>query len=390
VSVPVRRRNVLLASALVAVGYVTCLLLLRLRMVDLQVYRLGGRALLDGAPLYDQVGPYGLQFTYPPFAAILMVPMALPPEVVVYAAWTALSILALALIIDRSAPRVVPLQSLVLFVVVLGVAGAAFDPARHTLVLGQVNLILCAAILLDLARHDGRWRGVAVGVAAGIKLTPLFFLPFLLVTRQWAAARNLLLGFAGTVVVGFSVMPRSSWTYWSEITGDAERIGPPFRFSNQSINGLLHRSSVVPDAWTGPLWLLLSAVVGGAILVLAKHLWEHDQAVTAVSATGVAMTLVSPFSWTHHWVWALPLGLSLISSAGDRFRLDLLAGGFLLVFMVRILWWPRHAEGDEFGWGLASTIFGNAWIIASLTFLALLAVRARSSPVRRRAGASPR
>ena len=127
---PVRRRNALLAAALVAVGYVATLLLLRVRMIDLQMYRVGGRALLDGAPLYDQVGPYGLQFTYPPFAAILMVPMALPPEVVVYAAWTALSILALAVIIERSAPRVLPLQSLVLFVVVLGVACAAFDPAR--------------------------------------------------------------------------------------------------------------------------------------------------------------------------------------------------------------------------------------------------------------------
>ena len=380
---PVRRRNALLAAALVAVGYVTCVLLLRVRMIDLQTYRVGGRALLDGAPLYDQVGPYGLQFTYPPFAAILMVPMALPPEVVVCAAWTALSILALAVIIERSAPRVLPLQSLVVFVVVLGVAGAAFGPARSTLVLGQINLILCAVILLDIARREGRWRGLAVGVAAGIKLTPLFFIAFLLVTRQWAAARNLVLGFAGTVLIGFALMPRSSWTYWTQIAGDAERIGPPFRFSNQSISGLLHRSSVVPESWTGPLWLVLSVVVGGLILMLAKHFWEHDRAVTAVAMAGIAMTLVSPFSWTHHWVWALPLGLSLISSERNRFRLDLLAGGFLLVFMVRILWWPPHEEGDEFGWGLASTIFGNAWIIASLAFLALVAARARSSSLTR-------
>ena len=207
-----------------------------------------------------------------------------------------------------------PLHSLVLFVVVLAVACAAFDPARRTLLLGQINLILCAVILLDIARREGRWRGLAVGVAAGIKLTPLFFIAFLLVTRQWAAARNLVLGFVGTVLIGFALMPRSSWTYWTRIAGDAERIGPPFRFSNQSINGLLHRSSVVPESWTGPLWVVLSVVVGGLILVLAKHFWEHDRAVTAVAMAGIAMTLVSPFSWTHHWVWALPLGLSLISS----------------------------------------------------------------------------
>ncbi len=68
-------------------------------------------------------------------------------------------------------------------------------------------------------------------------------------------------------------------------------------------------------------------MVAGLILMLAKHFWEHDRAVTAVAMAGIAMTLVSPFSWTHHWVWALPLGLSLISSSGAGS--DSISGGRL-------------------------------------------------------------
>ena len=371
-----RLRFLLLASTVVAVAYVAGVFIVGAQLPDLDVYRMGGRALLDGTPLYEQVGPYGLQFTYPPVAAVLMVPLAFAPEAVAYAVWTGLSVLALAAIIERSARRV-PLHSVVLFAVVVGLACATFDPVRRTLMLGQINLILCAVILLDIGRRDGRWRGVGVGVAAGIKLTPVLFIVFLLITRQWAAARNALLGFGATVLAGFALLPRTSWTYWSEIAGDADRIGPTFRFSNQSINGMVHRSDVVPDAWTAPVWLVLSSVVAVLILVLARRWWEQGRAVTAIAAVGVATTLASPFSWTHHWVWALPLGLSLISSTANRLRGDLLVAGFLLVFMVRVLWWPPHHHGAESGWGLASSIFGNAWIIASLVFLALIAVDTR-------------
>ncbi len=382
----------LLAAALVAVVYVGGVLVLGASLVDLDIYRMGGRAVLDGAPLYDQVGSYGLQFTYSPFAAILMVPLAALPEAVAYALWTALSILALALIVEVSMPRL-PLRSLVLFVVVLVLACAVFDPVRRTLVLGQINLILCALILLDIGRREGGWRGVGVGVAAGIKLTPLLFVVFLVVTRQWAAARNALLAFAGTVLLGFALMPRTSWAYWTGIVGEADRIGPTFRFSNQSVNGLVHRSQVVPDAWTTPMWLVLSGLVVGLVMVVAKHLWENGRGVTAVATVGIGTALASPFSWTHHWVWALPLGLSVLSLAPHRPRFAMVAGGFLLMFMIRILWWPPHRHGDEFDWGPASMVVGNAWIIAALVFVALLArdaqVSGRSSSASLRGSARP-
>ena len=44
---------------------------------DLHVYRYAGQAVLDGTQVYDADDPVtGLPFTYPPFAAIVMVPLA--------------------------------------------------------------------------------------------------------------------------------------------------------------------------------------------------------------------------------------------------------------------------------------------------------------------------
>ena len=52
--------------------------------------------------------------------------------------------------------------------------------------------MLLALVLVDLGYDLGRWRGVAIGVAAGVKLTPLIFIPYLwLIGRRRAAIAGL-------------------------------------------------------------------------------------------------------------------------------------------------------------------------------------------------------
>src|SRR4249920_3356334 len=64
---------------------------------DLFVYRYGGRAVLDGLPLYETDDPVtGYPFTYPPFAAVTMVPLALLPMWLSAALWTGASVGAMA------------------------------------------------------------------------------------------------------------------------------------------------------------------------------------------------------------------------------------------------------------------------------------------------------
>ena len=75
---------------------------------DLFVYRYGGRAVLDGLPLYEADDPVtGYPFTYPPFAAVAMVPLALLPVWLSAALWTATSVGALAavVVVVAASPR---------------------------------------------------------------------------------------------------------------------------------------------------------------------------------------------------------------------------------------------------------------------------------------------
>ncbi len=69
---------------------------------DLAVYRTAGQAVLDGSNLYDELFDARLPFTYPPFAALVAVPVALGSWGAVQWGWNFVSLLMLAAIIVLS------------------------------------------------------------------------------------------------------------------------------------------------------------------------------------------------------------------------------------------------------------------------------------------------
>ncbi len=85
---------------------------LRGGLKDLLVYQYGGRMVLDGLPVLASRDPVtGLRFTYPPFAAVVMAPLAPLPAWLAAAVWTGASVGALAVVVavvrralDRPAP----------------------------------------------------------------------------------------------------------------------------------------------------------------------------------------------------------------------------------------------------------------------------------------------
>ena len=145
----------------------------------------------DGLPVYDSADPVtGLHFTCPPFAAVLMVPLALLPTWLAAVLWTTASVAALAavvVVVRRSAASLgwapAPAATALLVVVLL-----ALDPIHTTVNLGQINVVLLALVLVDLTYRPGRWQGVGVGLAAAVKLTPLLFVGYLLLTGRRRAA----------------------------------------------------------------------------------------------------------------------------------------------------------------------------------------------------------
>ena len=343
---------------------------LRDGLPDLFVYQYGGSAVLDGLPLYGTRDPVmGLPFTYPPFAAIAMVPLALLPATLAAAVWTAVSMAALAaavLVVLRSLGRSAPGW----LVALLAGSAVALEPVWQNFVFGQVNLILMAAVLVDLLRPSRRWSGVLIGVAAAVKLTPLVFVVLLVLVGRRAAAGRAVLAFAGCIAIGFAVKPGASATYWGERLVEASRVGPPQLAHNQSVYGALTRLLDGPPP--ALVWLAVAVPLAAAILLVAAAWWRRGHQALGACLAALAMLLASPVSWSHHWVWAVPVALVL----WERHRWASVA--WTAVFVARPIVWPPWAEGREYGWNSVEHVVGNAYLLAALSVCAWAAVAVRA------------
>jgi alpha-1,2-mannosyltransferase len=238
-------------------------------------------------------------------------------------------------------------------------------------------------ILLDLVRpNDTRLRGFWVGVTIGVKLTPLPFLALLIVTKQWRALRNAVLGLLATMAIGFAIVPHQSWRYWTDVILDANRVGGIAYTGNQSFNGFLHR--IGNDAsWVQPTWFVVSVVFGLLVLWLARRYWLADERVTAVSVMALAVLYASPISWSHHWVWIIPLGVSLIRGVNRVWGLNpAVVTGVLFygLFVLRSIWWVPYRDDRELSWTFWQSIPGNSHLIVGMIAFILLAVTSRSLP----------
>jgi alpha-1,2-mannosyltransferase len=360
-------------------------------MIDLRVYRMGGSVLLDRASLYDaQLPGSGLPFTYPPFAAIAMLPLAALPWGVALVVWTTISVLCIALIwrvaLPANAWTLVPepwRDRRIAVLAALTALSLLLEPVWQTIQFGQINLLLTAMILLDLVRPaDAKWRGFWVGVTIGVKLTPLPFLAFLLITKQWRAFRNAVLGLLATMAVGFAVVPHQSWQYWTVVIRNANRVGGLAYTANQSFMGFLSRLGD-EASWVQPVWFLLSAIFGLLVLWLARKYWLADERVTAISVMALAVLYASPVSWSHHWVWIIPLGISLIRAVQREWGAKpAVVTGIVWygLFVLRSIWWVPYRDDRELSWTFWQSIPGNSHLILGMLAFLTLAYTSRSLP----------
>lgn len=334
--------------------------------VDLRVYRYGGQTVLDGLPLYAAAEPHtGLLFTYPPFAALAMAPLAAGPSWLASGLVAAVGVLALAATLRAFG---VPARWLGVVVAPMLV----LDLVRETLEFGQVNLVLMALVAWDLLVLRGRWSGLLVGLAAGIKLTPLVFVAFLVLTGRRAEALRAVSAFTATLLVGVVALPRDAAAYWTEALLDTGRIGHTEYVRNQSLNGTLTR--LLHHEPAPVLWFAACAVAGGALLLAGAAWWRRGEREVAVLLAAGAVLLCSPISWDHHFVWFAPALVVLARRApwpAAGVAAFVLAGPRALV---------EHGGGAELGWHPVQQVAGNgyAWLVLGLGALAAAAlVRSR-------------
>lgn len=317
--------------------------------IDTRVYRGGAVAVWNDLPLYDLPVYKAWQFTYAPFAALVMVPLAWVPDHTAQLLWNIGNVICLLGLIAVS------LRSLrfrfdgkfVAFTVCFGIFVVGLEPVHTTFWNGQINLVLALMVIADQVRRSERLRGIGIGLAAGIKLTPIFFAAYLVVTRQWRAAVVAVATFVATILLGLAVLRGEAWRFWTTSISETGRIGPLDSPANQSLNGFFAR--LVPmglghtPSW---MWVPIGLVVGllGLWAALAAH--RAGQELLALSITGMTSCAVSPFSWGHHWVWVVPLLLVAITYCVDMIDrrrpatwLWLLAPSIIVV--LTFTWWHR-------------------------------------------------
>jgi alpha-1,2-mannosyltransferase len=392
-------------------------------MRDLVVYRDGGLIVRHvapaynghrAAPLYDWVGQNGVQFTYPPFAAVVFAVASVLPWTVLRWAMTLASLAALGLAAwltfgalgYRDRPRV-------RLGATFGVCALALltEPVQQTLSLGQVNLLLMLLVVADLLTGTALvhgagtrwWHGIGIGIAAGIKLTPLIFIPYLLLIRKFRQAATASAVFAVTVALGYALLPRDSRDYWADrLFLNANRIVFLGTRGNQSLRGIVTRLAGSVTSGTAP-WVALAVLVVIVGLVTAAALYRVGQPVPAMLACALTGLLVSPLSWDHHWVW-VALGIALLAHLGAQARGPVraawwaAAAGLVAVFGAWPQFWDAQAglapaglvwygpatyfaTGDkpwyhEFHWHGLQLLAGNIFVLAGLAGLAALAVTA--------------
>ncbi|HEY2205891.1 MAG TPA: glycosyltransferase 87 family protein [Pseudonocardia sp.] len=353
-----------------------------MQLFDLHAYQVAGQRVVAGTSLYDTplVGTVRgvFEFVYAPFAALLFAPLAglygagMLVAGLLLGIGLLLAVVAVSLAGLRTPGRLSPL-------LVLGLAGLALwcEPVWETVTFGQVNLLLALLVLADLlGPPSARGRGVLVGIAAGIKLTPLFFVAYLLLTRRFREAAVATGTFLATVLAGALVLPRDSVTFWSGAFADPSRVGVPGHPGNQSLRGMIAR-----ELGDGPgdrgLWLGCAVLVAVAGLALAARLAARGQRLGAVAVCGMTSTAVSPFSWVHHWVWFVPLLVLLLERA---LRHGSVRGwlGFGVATAVGCHWFFRSLGDATAGLGgvagaLVRAGYQNGYVVLTVALLVAVA-----------------
>lgn len=281
---------------------------------DLEVYVYAVRDLLAGNDIYQTQTPLGLWFIYPPIAAVLMIPLVIGPYLLWQLIWTGLLVAAQNSVLVRlRVPRGLALA------VVSACVVLAVEPIRTTLGYGQVNTMLMFLVIADLlpdrvgpdgvARRRFIPQGTLIGLAAAIKLTPLLFLVFLLLLGRRRAFVIGTVTFVILTVIGAIVMWQGTVTFFTGLLGGDTKTSGPQYVGNQSLVGVTTRL-LGPTPTATILGLAIAAVVGLLALIVGLHWWQRGEKGFAVALGGIATCLASPLSWTHHWVWILPLAVA--------------------------------------------------------------------------------
>ncbi|WP_285489169.1 glycosyltransferase 87 family protein [Amycolatopsis taiwanensis] len=310
--------------------------------IDLEVYRFGVQAWWAGHDLYGPLprveNGAELPFVYPPFAAVILGPLAMLSRDASVGTVYVLSGLGLAVTLYLVSRAVRPSLGRAGGVAVASLAlplTVFLEPVIETFGFGQVSLIVMALVTIDCLAGKTLWpRGFGIGIAAAIKLTPAGFILFFLVRRDYRAAITAGLTFAGAALIGFIADFHASIEYWFQggLSGGGVS-GTAFR-TNQAIEATLVRAGLSgmteKVVWIGAVLILL---------VLTARAMRHAEPALALMANAGLTLLASPTSWSHYYVWVVPALLVM--------------SGYAIHYAEQRSWW----SAAWLAWGVLTAVF---------------------------------
>ena len=292
--------------------------------IDIDVYRMGGQAWLDGHPLYSHDAkfhtPIGLNlpFTYPPLAAVFFAPFAwlgMPAASVTITLITLALLLVSTMIVLTgldvwTTSRVVPgpawLRRWWLTALIVAWATLYLEPIKANFAFGQINVVLMTLVIAECVPRRTPWpRGLLLGLGIALKLTPAVFLLYFLLRRDRRAVLTSLASVVAAIAAGFALAWQDSWEYWTHTVRNTDRIGSASLNTNQNIAGTLARLGLDEHQRFLP-WVLACFLVLALTVWAARRALRADEPVAAVICIALFGLAVSPVSWSHHWVWMLP------------------------------------------------------------------------------------
>ncbi|KKE99182.1 glycosyltransferase 87 family protein [Mycolicibacterium obuense] len=373
--------------------------------IDIDVYRMGGRAWLDGQPLYADGamfhtrGGIDLPFTYPPLAAVVFAPFALLSleAASVAITVTTLILLVVSTVILLTRLDVWPTTQLTaepawlrrtwLAAAIVAPAVIYLEPIRANFDFGQINVVLMTLVIADCVPRRTPWpRGLLLGVAIALKLTPAVFLLYFLLRRDTRALLVTVASTIGATLLGFAFAWRDSWEYWTETVRNTDRIGTATLNTNQNIAGALARLGLGEDV-RFVLWTVLCFAVLALTVWAVRRTLRAEQPVLALMCVAMFGLAVSPVSWSHHWVWTLPV---MVTTAVLAVRLRHVGLAAVFVVGLPLMVWtpitllPEHRETTASLWRQLAGASYLWWALATIVVAGTIttaAARSRTAAV---------
>lgn len=344
--------------------------------IDLSTYLLGGAHAASNSLFKVTLPTDHLGFTYPPFSALLFAPFAhLPLRACEVAfAWLNLAALcALVAVCLRAVCRSLETRTIWWWALALLLPVAMFDPVRQTVLLGQINIILALMVVADMTMDLPLPRGILVGLAAAIKVTPIILIPYLFLTRQGRAGLRAIVTFCGAGLLAAAVNASTSWAYWTHYVREPQRAGNLLWIGNQGLVAAFER--LAERTLATPSTFFFVIVVAGTGLALAAVAYRQSSPVLGFLVVEATESLANPVSWSHHFIWVVLL-VAWLALAEDRPRYgEWWALAVALLFWAAPTWWAPHGPGIIFagrGWLLP---LSDAYVWVFIALVVATAVR---------------